>query len=159
MASAMVARDHCTKENGCLQVLRGSHHMGRIDHGLLDGDQVGADLSRTRQAEQQLERVYCEMAQVGVLFFHCNTLHRSTQNYSDSRRWTMTCCYNAARNNPYIEHHPAQYTPLDKVPDTAIKAAGVKFTDAYHAATFLKKAAAPAELQTKVGATFSADAN
>ena len=42
MASAMIALDRCTKANGCLQVLRGSHLMGRIDHGLLDGDQVGA---------------------------------------------------------------------------------------------------------------------
>ncbi|MGZ0189669.1 MAG: phytanoyl-CoA dioxygenase family protein, partial [Alphaproteobacteria bacterium] len=57
MASAMVALDQCTKDNGCLQVLRGSHHLGRIDHGLLDGDQVGADLSRVRQAEQQLDLV------------------------------------------------------------------------------------------------------
>ena len=35
MASAMIALDRTTPENGCLQVLQGSHHMGRIDHGLL----------------------------------------------------------------------------------------------------------------------------
>lgn len=57
MASAMIALDKCTKANGCLQVLKGSHHLGRIDHGLLDGDQVSADLRRVEEAEKQLELV------------------------------------------------------------------------------------------------------
>src|SRR6185436_4083363 len=41
MGSCMIAVDPATKENGCLQVLRGSHRMGRIDHGKA-GDQTGA---------------------------------------------------------------------------------------------------------------------
>ena len=48
MASVMIALDRNTRENGCLQVLRGSQQMGRIDHGLLEGQQVGADLSPSR---------------------------------------------------------------------------------------------------------------
>ena len=112
MASAMIALDKCTRANGCLQVLKGSHHLGRIDHGLLDGDQVGADLRRVEEAEKHLELVYCEMQPGDVLFFHCNTLHRSDQNRSDDRRWTLICCYNAARNDPYLEHHHPGYTPL-----------------------------------------------
>lgn len=155
MASAMIALDKCTKANGCLQVLRGSHHLGRVDHGLLDGDQVGADLHRVEEAQKHLELVYCEMDPGDVLFFHCNTLHRSDQNRSDHRRWTLICCYNAARNNPYREHHHPCYTPLDKVADEQIKAAGLKFADANHADVFLRKPAAPAELSTKVGAVFT----
>lgn len=154
MASAMIALDKCTKSNGCLQVLKCSHHLGRIDHGLLDGDQVGADLKRVAEAEKQLDLVYCEMEPGDVLFFHCNTLHRSDQNRSDDRRWTLICCYNAARNNPYLEHHHPQYTPLDKVPDEAIEAAGLKFSDAAHESAFLQRSAAPAELQEKVGKVF-----
>lgn len=43
----------------------------------------------------------------------------------------MICCYNAARNNPYKESHHPRYTPLHKVPDSAIKEAGLKrFADA-----------------------------
>ena len=94
MASAMVALDNCTRANGCLQVLRGSHRLGRVDHGLLEGDQVGADLRRVEEAKKHLELVYCEMEMGDVLFFHCNTLHRSDQNRSDDRRWTLICCYN-----------------------------------------------------------------
>src|SRR5215208_4479708 len=32
LTSAFIAVDPCTRENGCLQVIRGSHHCGRIDH-------------------------------------------------------------------------------------------------------------------------------
>lgn len=155
MAAAMTALDHATKDNGCLQVLRGSHLMGRIDHGLLDGEQVGADLARVEQAKKQLELVYCEMDPGDVLFFHCNTLHRSDQNRSPNRRWTMISCYNAARNNPYREHHHPPYTKLSKVPDEAIKQAGLRFAAASDDAAFLEKATAPADLTEKTGAVFT----
>ncbi|MGY9063126.1 MAG: phytanoyl-CoA dioxygenase family protein [Rhodospirillales bacterium] len=155
MASAMIALDKCTKANGCLQVLKGSHHMGRIDHGLLDGDQVGADLNRVKQAEKQLELVYCEMEMGDVVFFHCNTLHRSDQNRSDDRRWTLICCYNAASNDPYLEHHHPRYTPLEKVDDVEIKKAGLKFSDASHQGAFLQQSVNPATLTEKVGDVFT----
>jgi hypothetical protein len=38
----------------------------------------------------------------------------------------MICCYNAARNDPYKDSHHPRYTPLVKVPDSAIRAVGVK---------------------------------
>jgi ectoine hydroxylase len=154
MASAMIALDRSDKGNGCLQVLRGSHLMGRIDHGLLEGQQVGADLRRVEEAKKKLETVYAEMDPGDALFFHCNTLHRSDQNRSPNRRWTMICCYNAARNNPYREHHHPSYTKLDKVPDAAIKAAGLRYASAEDDASFLKKPVAPAELQKVVGKVF-----
>jgi ectoine hydroxylase-related dioxygenase (phytanoyl-CoA dioxygenase family) len=157
LASAMVALDKCTKANGCLQVLKGSHHLGRIDHGLLEGEQVGADLRRVEQAKHRLELVYCEMDLGDVLFFHCNTLHRSDQNRSDDRRWTLICCYNAARNDPYLDHHHPRYTPLEKVPDSAIKAAGLKFSDPSHQGAFLQESVAPAELGKKGDKVFVSD--
>ncbi|MEM8689619.1 MAG: phytanoyl-CoA dioxygenase family protein [Pseudomonadota bacterium] len=157
MASAMIALDKCTKANGCLQVLKGSHHLGRIDHGLLEGTQVGADLRRVEEAKGKLDLVYCEMEPGDVLFFHCNTLHRSDQNRSDDRRWTLICCYNAARNDPYLDHHHPRYTPLEKVPDEAIKDAGLKFSDAVNEDDFMKKSTPPPELRKKGGKVFVAD--
>ena len=155
MASVMIALDRSDRSNGCLQVLKGSHLMGRLDHGLLEGQQVGADLRRVEEAKKHLELVYAEMDPGDALFFHCNTLHRSDQNRSASRRWTMICCYNAARNNPYRPHHHPFYTKLEKVPDTAIKAAGTRFADPSLDKVFLKKPVAPAELTKVVGKTFS----
>ncbi len=155
MASCMIALDRSDRDNGCLQVLRGSHLMGRLDHGLLEGQQVGADLRRVEEAKKSLELVYAEMDPGDGLFFHCNTLHRSDQNRSANRRWTMICCYNAARNNPYRQHHHPFYTPLDKVEDTAIKAAGARFADPALDQAFLKKPVAPAELTKVVGKSFN----
>jgi ectoine hydroxylase-related dioxygenase (phytanoyl-CoA dioxygenase family) len=125
LCSASIAVDPATRENGCLQVLRGSHEMGRIDH-VLTGDQAGADLERVREAEERLALVYVEMDPGDVLFFHANLLHRSDQNKSDKPRWSMICCYNAARNDPYKEAHHPRYTPLSKVPDSAIREAGLR---------------------------------
>ncbi len=129
MASVMVALDKTTRENGCLQVIRGSHHAGRVEHGVLPGQQVGADPRRVEEMLKSLELVYAEMEPGDGLFFHANVMHRSDQNRSENRRWTVLFCYNAARNNPYLEHHHPQYTPLHKVDDDAIKSAGIKHAD------------------------------
>jgi hypothetical protein len=59
-----------------------------------------------------------------ALFFHANLLHRSDQNHSEHPRWSMICCYNARSNDPYKEAHHPRYTPLSKVPDSAIRGAG-----------------------------------
>ena len=125
MASAMIAVDQATKENGCLQVLRGSHHLGRIDH-TLTGDQAGADRERVDIALQRFDRIHVELNPGDVILFHCNLLHRSDQNSSKNARWAMICCYNAARNNPFKDSIHPQYTPLNKVPDCSIKKVGVR---------------------------------
>ena len=150
MASVMVALDKTTRENGCLQVLRGSHLAGRVDHGVLPGEQVGADPRRVEQMLKTMELVYAELEPGDGLFFHANLMHRSDQNSSDHRRWTVLFCYNAARNNPYLEHHHPQYTPLDKVGDDAVKAAGVKHADADDT-YFRKTFANPPELKKRIG--------
>ena len=123
LSSVMIAVDPATRENGCLQVLKGSHLMGRVNHHL-SGDQVGADMDRVNEASKVLETVHVEMDPGDALFFHCNTLHRSDRNASDHPRWSLICCYNAARNNPYQESHHPRYTPLKKVSDNAIKEVG-----------------------------------
>jgi ectoine hydroxylase len=129
MASAFIAVDPNTRENGCLQVLKGSHKMGRIEHGKF-GDQTGADPERVENAMKIMELVYVEMDPGDVLFFHSNTLHRSDQNKSPHPRWSMICCYNTRHNNPYKASHHPFYEKLEKLPDTALKQMGVKlFTE------------------------------
>jgi ectoine hydroxylase len=125
LASASIAVDPANKENGCLQVIRGSHLIGRVDH-VLTGDQAGADQERVAEALKRLELVYVEMEPGDTLFFHCNLLHRSDQNRSDNPRWSMICCYNAARNDPFKDSHHPRYTPLQKVPDSSVRQVGVR---------------------------------
>ena len=97
MASCMIAVDWATEANGCLQVLKGSHKMGRLDHRST-GDQTGADMERVAVALEHYEVVYCEMAPGTTLFFHSNLLHRSDPNESEDSRWALICCYSAASN-------------------------------------------------------------
>ena len=125
MASAFIAVDPNTRENGCLQVLKGSHLMGRVEHGKF-GDQTGADPERVQHAMKIMELVYVEMSPGDVLFFHSNTLHRSDQNKSPNPRWSMICCYNTKHNNPYKASHHPFYEKLTVVSDTALKEMGVK---------------------------------
>jgi hypothetical protein len=151
MASVMVALDRSSRENGCLQVIRGSHLAGRVEHGILEGEQVGADPRRVEEMLKSLELVYAELDPGDGLFFHSNLMHRSDQNRSDHRRWTVLFCYNAARNNPYLEHHHPLYTPLIKVDDDAIQQAGVKHNDSndnFFRSTFSN----PPELKKRLGA-------
>jgi ectoine hydroxylase len=125
LTSVSIAVDPSNQENGCLQVIPRSHELGRIDH-LLSGDQAGADMERVTAVLERLPLVYCEMEPGDAVFFHANTLHRSDMNRSDNPRWSMICCYNAARNDPYKDSHHPRYTPLSVVPDGRIKDVGVR---------------------------------
>jgi ectoine hydroxylase len=129
MASVFIAIDECSKENGCMQVLLGSHRIGRIDHGFA-GEQTGADPARIAECIRVFDLAYCEMKPGTGLFFHSNLLHCSDANLSENPRWGLICCYNTKSNNPYVEHHHPQYTPLQKVPDSAIMQIGAKPTQA-----------------------------
>jgi ectoine hydroxylase len=139
LTSAYIALDPATKENGCMQVIPHSHELGRIEHGL-SGDQAGANMERVTEILRRLPLVHVEMDPGDTLFFDCNLLHRSDQNRSANPRWSMICCYNAARNDPYKESHHPRYTPLKKVSDSAIKEAGLKrFADSEAEVSWLVK--------------------
>ena len=123
LASCMIAVDHATRENGCLQVIRGSHLMGRVDHGPI-GDQTGADPERVQVALDRLELLPVELEPGSALLFHCNLLHRSDQNKSEHPRWAFICCYNAARNDPYKESRHPRYSPLEIWNDSRVQDVG-----------------------------------
>lgn len=128
MASCMIAVDPATTENGCLQVLSGSHQMGRIDHVTVGDDkgvgQTGADPERMEHILPHFERTYVELDPGDAVFFHSNLLHRSDQNTSEHPRWAFISCYNAARNNPYKKHHHPCYEKLDVWPHAKVAEVG-----------------------------------
>ena len=128
LCSVFIAVDPCTRENGCMQVLARSQQMGRVTH-MKVGDQTGADPERVAAVVERLPLVYVEMAPGDALFFHANLLHRSDQNKSPNDRWALICCYNAKHNDPYKDSHHPRYTPLKKMDDEQVKAAGMtRFT-------------------------------
>lgn len=116
MASCYIAIDPAVKANGCLQVLPGTHHLGRLNHGKVGG-QTGADSDRMPPILERFERKYVEMNPGDGLFFHGNLLHRSDQNTSDTPRWSLICCYNTRRNSPYEVIRHNGYHPLEVLDD------------------------------------------
>lgn len=121
MASCFIAVDRSHKGNGCLQVLKGSHLLGRIEHGKFGG-QYGADPERFEAARQKFELIHCEMQPGTALFFHSNLFHGSSPNTSDDPRWTFICCYNAARNFNFKSHDPVPV--LEQWDDTRVMEMG-----------------------------------
>lgn len=125
MVSVMLALTPATIENGCLQVIKGSHRMGRIEHGLT-GQQVGASMEKVDEALKRMELVYVELEPGDTLFFHCNILHRSEANLSEHSRWSLISAYNLVSNRSYKEEPPSHYTPLAAVPDEAVLQTGMQ---------------------------------
>lgn len=119
LISVMVALTPANKENGCLQVIRYSHKLGRINHGF-SGEQVGADMVMVNNALKTMELVYSELEAGDALFFHSNLLHRSEANLSDYPRWSIISCYSLQSNLAYNETSTSWKTPVNVVPDKAI---------------------------------------
>jgi phytanoyl-CoA hydroxylase len=119
MISVMVAITEANKANGCLQVIKGSHKMGRVEHGFA-GEQVGASQHYINLALKTMELVFVEIEAGDALFFHSNLLHRSEANLSDKARLSLISCYNRRGNVPYNELSKSSITPLDVVSDEAL---------------------------------------
>ncbi len=127
LLSCVIALDRTDRANGCLQFLKGSHHLGRVDHVKLTPEQNQIDPQVVAVAEQRLEKVHVELDPGDAVIFHCNLFHRSDQNQSDRRRWTLIVCYNRVDNDTYSRADDRYYVPLQKVPDAAVKQAGLRF--------------------------------
>ena len=144
LLSVMIALTKANKENGCLQVIRGSHKLGRVNHGF-SGEQVGADMVMVNNALRTMELIYCELEPGDALVFHSNLLHRSEANLSAQPRWSIISCYNAQSNPAYNEQSTSWKIPVEMVPDDAILTwQAASFADA----DFLKKENDPALKET-----------
>lgn len=116
LVSIMIALTKANKENGCLQVIKGSHKMGRVNHGFA-GEQVGADMVMVNRALETMEHIYVELEPGDALFFHSNLLHRSEANLSDYPRWSIISCYNSLSNTAFNDNSTSWKEPVKAVPD------------------------------------------
>lgn len=119
LISVMVALTDANKENGCLQVIKGSHKLGRINHGFA-GEQVGADMVMVNNALKSMDLIYSELEAGDALFFHSNLLHRSEANSSEHPRWSIISCYSSQSNLAYNEKSTSWQIPIEIVPNEAI---------------------------------------
>ncbi len=119
LISVMVALTPANQQNGCIQVIKGSHKLGRVNHGFA-GEQVGADMTMVDNALKTMDLVYVEIEAGDALFFHSNLLHRSEANLSDKPRWSIISCYSAQSNLAYNETSTSWKEAIQVVPDEAI---------------------------------------
>ncbi len=144
LISVMVALTPANKANGCLQIIKGSHKLGRVNHGFA-GEQVGADMVFVDHALKTMDLIYCELDPGDALIFHSNLLHRSESNTSDKPRWSIISCYSSQSNLAYNETSTSWKVPVEVVPDEAI----LKWkADSLAQADFLKKEDDPALKET-----------
>ena len=141
LLSIMIGLTKANRENGCLQVIKGSHKMGRVNHGF-SGEQVGADMVMVNHALDCMEHVYVELEPGDALFFHSNLLHRSEANLSDKPRWSIISCYNSLSNHAFNDASSSWREPIKVVSDEALMAETVG--GASSGADFLKKEDDPA---------------
>ena len=144
LVSVMIALTSASEANGCLQVIKGSHKLGRVNHAFA-GEQVGADMVMVNNALKTMELVYCELQPGDALFFHSNLLHRSEANLSDNARWSIISCFSSQDNLAYNETSTAWKTPLEVVANNYILEGE---SERFAASEFLKKENDPALKET-----------
>lgn len=141
LVSVMIALTEANKKNGCLQVIRGSHKLGRVNHGFA-GEQVGADMTMVNHCLATMDHVFVELEPGDALFFHSNLLHRSEANLSESPRWSIISCYNSLSNPAYHDDSASWRQPVSIVPDGALLSSEIR--GASEKGDFLKKEMDPA---------------
>ena len=92
MLSVMIAIDDHDIENGCLQVYKNSHHFGRIDHGIYNGQQQ-IDIERFNIIKEYCELIDCEMYSGDILIWNSLLIHGSQPNKSDFWRRALIMGY------------------------------------------------------------------
>ncbi len=87
-----------TPENGCMQVIPGSHKMD------IRKDQLDEELFFRSDVPENEEviasKVSVELAPGDVLFFHCRLLHAATRNFSDQTKFSVVHTFRPVNNPP-----------------------------------------------------------
>jgi phytanoyl-CoA hydroxylase len=104
LLSCLIYLDDATVENGCLEVIPGSHQWGLLNHEV-DGAFRGK-LAAEKIAEFQSQAKSLTAKAGSVIFLHCLTLHYSNINTSTKPRRAFLPAYRAADAFPiyYGEH-------------------------------------------------------
>lgn len=86
--------DDCTLENGCLQMVKGSHRLGYLNHLEPDGRFRGACQETAKWSDDsQIENILPKAG--GISIHHCLTLHGSPPNLSGKPRRGIIFSYRA----------------------------------------------------------------
>ncbi|MDH4106774.1 MAG: phytanoyl-CoA dioxygenase family protein [Gammaproteobacteria bacterium] len=134
MLTTAIAVKPVTRANGCVQFVPGSHRMGRIGAISMVNPNMDDLFRRVDIAKRELGVYHAEMDVGDAVFFHCNTLHGSDLNSTDTARVMIFSSYNAAANAPRaglrgsndegafmnISDEERAFRPIDRVPDDVL---------------------------------------
>jgi hypothetical protein len=88
--SAWIALSDATPENGCMQVIPGSHHQGRHVH--LESDAKDSMFGRTAEIAVEVDEAKAQCVTLAAgqnSFHHSSIIHGSPPNRSDSKRISL----------------------------------------------------------------------
>jgi non-heme Fe2+,alpha-ketoglutarate-dependent halogenase len=131
--SAWVALSESDVENGCLRVIPGSHHQGRLPHGetskseknmLLTGQEVAVEIDEDSAVDLVLRPGEASL-------HHVDLLHGSNANRSGRPRIGFAIRYVAPHVKQALKHHPVllargrdeyhHYTVQERVPGGSLE--------------------------------------
>ena len=122
LLTAWMALDPATRDNGCVQVIPGSHKRGRIN------PTQNAGFLTEEQAKQHCppqDVVYVTMEVGEVALFHNFVLHASDFNRSNAPRRAFSVCYmDAATTSPDDTHYTQIFGPAALTPEQLESTAG-----------------------------------
>ncbi len=135
MLTITVAVDRCAEDNGCMQLVRGSHKLGRVDHTTV-GESIGFDPQRLALVLEQLPVDMMILEPGDAAIFHGNTLHASGPNTSDRPRTLLHSSYNTVVNSPFVTEGQERhiYRPFEVLPDSSLRPGG--YTELYNEDTW-----------------------
>lgn len=121
LVAVTISLTQSDRENGGTEVVKGSHHCGRIDHNVTRLQQ-GADEDRVALVRKGLPTFALDCSPGDGVFMHPNLLRSSGPNPSQHLRCHLKFVYNAKINSPAIKHDYSDsvFTPLNTYPADAL---------------------------------------
>ena len=92
IVATWTAIEPCTRENGCLAIIPGSHRGELLEHGEPDWERVNHGFFAAKEVDIQA-RVHVEMEPGDTLFFHPLLVHGSGRNRSNGFRRAISMHY------------------------------------------------------------------
>ena len=109
IVATWTALEACTRENGCLSVLPGSHKGGLLEHENPNWEYLNFAYFGAKGVDGAAQRVHLEMAPGDTVFFHPMLIHGSGQNRTSGFRRAISAHY-ASATCRYIEGQ----SPIEK---------------------------------------------
>jgi phytanoyl-CoA hydroxylase len=96
IVATWTALEPCTRENGCLVVVPGTHKGELLEHEVPDWDYVNFLYVGVKGVGERTERIHLEMEPGDTVFFHPILLHGSGQNRTSGFRRAISAHFASA---------------------------------------------------------------